>query len=142
MKITLQQLLNVLNTKRSERDPGVLARYFACPKSVTISWTNRKQPDAVNEEAKRYHAANMELIKKFEGKLLEHPSTKATGQSIYTFADGKVEEFGKALEELLAQEIELPGKPAKITDLDAKSISELFSEPDLMLLEKSGFLTE
>lgn len=111
---------------------GALARYFSIEKPVTVSWKNRKQVAACEEEHKRCDALRVELCKK-HGRLDEKTKNYVfVGEGLAADAPFL---FNADMTSLLAQEVQLPGEPVSVSLLAGK-----LTERDLFFLEP--FLTD
>lgn len=127
IKITIKQLLDAGTS-------GALSRYFALDKPITVSWKNRKQVAACEEEInKHYNDRRLDLCKKY-GHLDEKTKEYVfVGEGVA--ADAK-ENFKGDMAKLLAEEIDnFPGEPVSVS-----VISGSIREADLRLLEP--FLTD
>ena len=132
LKLTVRQLVDASNA-------GALGRYLHLEKPMTISWKNRKQIAACDEELKLFQEKQLALAEKHGTKDPEKPNT-------FKFDVGtelKPEEIGPqrkafiaAMEELLNQPVDtIPGEPVSVQVLGGK-----LSEADMLLLEP--FLTD
>lgn len=117
IKLTVKELLEVTQT-------GAFGRFLAIPKPVAVSWVNRKAGPSADAELKAFDERKQALLK-------EHGGTLPEGGNEYVFPDGAREKFVHAMDELLAQAVDVDAVPVKVTDLRGD-----LSEADLSRLEK------
>jgi hypothetical protein len=131
IKITVKQLIDAGTM-------GALSRYFALEKPITVSWKNRKQVAACEEEInKHYNERRIDLCKK-HGRLDEKTKEYVfTGEGV---APDAKENFEADLKKLWAEEIDLPGEQVSVSVLKGTPKAPLPNEADLRLLEP--FLTD
>jgi len=147
IKLTVKQLIDATTRKiplagtiqdGMVQNGSAIDRLYALEKPIHVAWANRKQAAACNEELKHYHEKRLALCEKH--------GTKNEKLNIYEF-DGCNSEFSAkspgpqkkafdaALVELWNQEIELPGRPIKISELSSSDLTGSLSEFDCQLLE-------
>jgi hypothetical protein len=123
IKITYKQLLTVLSAGfNPDTKVGAYGRFATIRKAITAGHKNRKMPAAVQEEIKHFNETRDAIIARFGGML---NATKTD----YDWLADKKDEGVKAIEELLAQEVELPGERIKMTDLLDGGLCEGDYEP-------------
>ena len=130
IKITVKQLVEAATS-------GALGRYLALEKPVSVSWKNRKQIPACNEEVKLYQEKQLALAEKYGTKDPEKPNVFKFDPELPPGQQGpQLKAFNAAMEELLAQAVDtIPGEPVSVSLLGGK-----LAETDLLLLEP--FLTD
>jgi hypothetical protein len=121
IKLTVRELLEVTQT-------GAFGRFLAIPKPVAVSWANRKAGSSADAELKAFDERKQALLK-------EYGATLPDGAREYAFPEGAKEKFIPAMDELLAQAVDIEAQPVKVSDLRGD-----LSEADLSRLEK--FVTD
>ncbi len=124
IKLTVKQLVEAATGNQSG---SALSRFFALDKPVAVAWQNRGQIKACTDEMKLYEERRLALCEKH--------GTKNESSSQFTFDVEGTKNFTTEMNELLKQEVELPGTPVKIASLNGR-----VSESDLSLIEP--FLTD
>lgn len=117
IKLTVRELLEATQT-------GAFGRFLAVPKPVSVSWANRKAGTSADAELKAFDERKQALLK-------EHGATLPDGAREYVFPDGAKEKYILAMDELLAQTVEVDASAVKVSDLRGD-----LSEADLSGLEK------
>lgn len=149
IKLTVKQLIDVTTRKvpmigslqdNLVQNGSAIDRLYALEKPIHVAWANRKQAAACNEELKHYHEKRLALCEKFGVKNDELGVYEFDGQNSESTAKSPGSQklaFDAALIDLWNQEIELPGRPIKISEI-AESPAELtgsLSEFDCQMLE-------
>lgn len=104
IKLTLEKFAEALGS-------GAYRRFGGIRKAIAAGHNNRKVPEAVDKEWKHFIETRDGILKQFEGKLNEDKT-----DFVYPDEEKKAA-ADKALKELMALEVELPGEPMKLTDL-------------------------
>lgn len=152
IKLTVKQLIDATTRKipingslqdGMAQNGSALDRLYALEKPIHVAWANRKQAAACNEELKHYHEKRLALCEKFGVKNDKLNIFEFDGCNTEFSAKSpgpQKKAFDAALLELWSQEIELPGRPIKISELADSSFSSSessgsLSEFDCQLLE-------
>ena len=115
IKVSYKQLLTVLAS-------GTYGRFATIRKAITAGHKNRKVPAAIQEEVKHFNETRDGIVARFGGVL-------NVTKTDYDWPDGKKDEAVKAMDELMAQEVELPGERIKMADLLDGGLCEGDYEP-------------
>jgi hypothetical protein len=96
-----------------------LQRLFAIPKAISVSYPNRRLPQAVCEELAEFEAARVSLAERHNGV---RPNAAVPTYAFHDEKDAAM--FEREYLELCAQQVELPGEPYSIADLSGGSLLE------------------
>jgi hypothetical protein len=110
IKLTYAQLTAAVSSGQDAQGRGAYARFAGIRKTITAGHKNRKMPAAVQEELNHFVKQRDDLVARFGGALNESKTN-------YVWPDDKQADAEKALAELMAQTVELPGDVMKLADL-------------------------
>lgn len=101
--VTLKQLADAVFS-------GAYFRFSKIRKTITAGHKNRKTPAAVWEETKLFEERRDAIVNEYNGTL-------KADRSGYDWPADRQEDASKAVAELLAQTVELPGCQIRLSDL-------------------------